>query len=248
MVIMEDILEIYDNYKNIGVKNRMITEGEEFRLVREYIDFRKNEFQPSEDKKLAIFLEAKVANAYPDIVFVEYSPENFVNWNDARAGLNKEDLKILYHIYTTGGIDSTGLVEQLGVKWKDTMLTIEKLSDADFILRDCKEWKVKDVKKLTTYKIEAVEAKLNKWNEVLQQSIINKNFASESYALSIMKTRPKEEILRKFRRFGVGVYLKNESGFKRVRKAKSVNMPVSFNSIYFNEWIGRIVNLKEEVY
>lgn len=243
---MEDIIEIYDNYNNIGMKNRIITEGEEFELVKEYVEFRKNEFQPTENKKLAIFLEAKVANAYPDIVFVEYSPESYMNWNEARAELNKEDLKILYHIYFTRGIDSKGLVKQLGVSWKEAMLAIEKLSDADFIIRSCKEWKIKDIKKLTTYKIEAVEAKLNKWDEVLQQSIINKNFASESYALSIMKTRPKEDILKRFEKFGVGVYLKNESGFKRIRKAKSVSMPISFTSIYFNEWIGRIMNLKEK--
>ncbi|MGX9756027.1 hypothetical protein ACWYRQ_07105 [Clostridioides difficile] len=240
---MKDIIEIYDNYNNIGVKNRTITEGKEIELVREYINFRKSEFQPTENRKLAIFLEAKVDNAYPDIVFVEYSPENYINWNEARAELNKDDLKILYHIYITGGIDSTGLVKQLGVNWKEAMLAIEKLSDADLIIRNYKKWKIKDEKKLTTYTIEAVEAKLNNWDEVLQQSIINKNFASESYALSIMKSKPKEETLKKFRKFGVGVYLKNENGFKRIKKARSVNMPVSFNSIFFNEWIGRIINL-----
>lgn len=243
---MNDIIEIYDNYNEIGVKNRTITEGEEIKLVREYIDFRKHTFQPTANKKLAIFLEAKIANAYPDIVFVEYSPENYMNWNGARAELTKEDLKILYHIYVTQGIDASGLVKQLGVNWKGTMLAIEKLYDADFIIRSCSEWKVKDLKKLTTYKIEAVEAKLNKWDEVLQQSILNKNFASESYALSIMKTKPKEDTLKKFRQFGVGVYLKNENGFNRIRKAKSLSMPVSFNSIYFNEWIGRIINLERE--
>lgn len=243
---MKDIIEVYNNYINIGVKNRTITEGEEIELVREYINFRKNEFQSTDNKKLAIFLETKVANAYPDIVFVEYSPENYVNWNKSRAELSQEDLKVLYHIYVTGGINATGLTTQLGVSWKEAMLAIEKLNDADFIIRSCKEWKIKDVTKLTTYKIEAVEAKLNKWDEVLQQSILNKNFASESYALSIMKTKPKEETLKKFRKFGVGVYLKNENGFKMIRKAKTLSMPVSFNSIYFNEWIGRIIHLKGE--
>lgn len=243
---MEDIIEVYNNYGNIGIQNRTITEGEEIELVREYIDFRKNEFQPANNRKLAIFLETKVANAYPDIVFVEYSPENYVNWNKSREELSQEDLKILYHIYATGGINATRLVSQLGINWKEAMLAIERLNDADFIVRSCQEWKIKNLEKITTYKIEAVEAKLNKWDEVLQQSILNKNFASESYALSIMKTRPKEETLKKFRKFGIGVYVKNENGFKRIRKAKTLKMPVSFNSIYFNELIGRIINAKGE--
>lgn len=242
---MKDIIEIYNNYNHIGIQNRIITEGEEIELVKEYIAFRKSEFKPREDKKMAIFIETKVANAYPDIVFVEYSPENYMNWNNARSELNKEDLKILYHIYAMNGIDSTGLVKELGVKWKETMLAIEKLSDANLITRSYQAWKVKDIKDITAYRIEAVEAKLNKWDEVLQQSIINKNFASESNALSIMKTKLKEETLNKFRKFGIGIVLKTESGFKRFKKARSVNMPISFNSIYFNEWIGRILNLGE---
>lgn len=243
---MQDIIEIYNNYNNIGIKNRTITEGTEINLVRDYINFRKNEFQSTNDRKLAIFLEAKVADSYPDIVFVEYSPENYINWNNTRSELNQADLKILYHIYATNGLDFTNIVRQLGVNWKDVSLSIEKLYDSDLIIRSCREWKIKDEKKISTYKIEAVEAKLNKWEEVLQQSIINKNFASESYALSMMKSRPKDEILNKFKKFGVGVYLKNEHGFKRIRKAKSNNIPVSFNSIYFNEWIGRIINLGKE--
>lgn len=72
---MKDILEIYDNYQTIGTKNRSITKGEEFNLVRQYIDYRKSTFQSSSEKKMAIFLETKVENSYPDIVFVEYNPD-----------------------------------------------------------------------------------------------------------------------------------------------------------------------------
>jgi len=102
-----------------------------------------------------------------------------------------------------------------------------------------------DEKKIATYKIEAVEAKLNQWEQVLQQSIINKNFASESYALSIAKSKPKDDILTKFKKFGVGVCLKNGDGFDVIKKAKKTEIPVSFNSIFFNEWIGRILNIRE---
>ena len=34
---MKDIIEIYNNYREVGIKNRTITEGQEMELVREYI-------------------------------------------------------------------------------------------------------------------------------------------------------------------------------------------------------------------
>lgn len=243
---MQDIIEIYDNYHNLGIKNRTITEGKEIELVREYIDFRKDRFQASSERKLAIFIESKVANSYPDIVFVEYNPENYSNWNSVRSTLGKEDFKVLYHIYAKGGLEALDLVSQLGITWKEAMLTIERLCDSKLIKRENNNWMLIDEKKISTYKIEAVEAKLNHWEQVLQQSIINKNFASESYALSIAKSKPKEETLLKFKKFGVGVYLKNGDTFDVVKKAKKTEIPVSFNSIFFNEWVGRILSTKGE--
>lgn len=238
---MTDIIEIYDNYTDIGILNRKITEGKEIELVREYINFRKNNFVASSNRKLAIFLESKVGNSYPDIVFVEFNPENYINWNDVRDGLLKEEYKILYHIYAQKGINSKELVKQLGFSWKEITLSIEKLYDSELITRKNQKWIAED-HKIMMYKIEAVEAKLNNWHEVLQQSIINKNFASESYALSLMQSKPKEDILYKFKRFGVGMYIKKGTLFERINKAKKVDIPVSFNSIVFNEWIGKIVS------
>ena len=97
--IVQNIIEIYDNYHDLGIRNRTITDGDEIELVKEYINYRKESFIPTLDKKLAIFLEAQVANAYPDIVFVEYNPENYADWNDIRSELGKQEMKILYHIY-----------------------------------------------------------------------------------------------------------------------------------------------------
>lgn len=238
---MNDIIEIYDNYHELGIMNRKITEGKEIELVKEYIQFRKQNFISTENKKLAIFIESKVNNSYPDIVFVEYDPENYSNWNETRGLLDNMNLKVLYHIYEKGGLESMDIVSQLGITWKDTMLAVEKLYDSSLILRDNGKWLVKDSGRITTHKIEAVEAKLNQWDRVLQQTIINKNFASESYVLSINSSNLKDDILDKFKRFGIGICLKSGENFEIIKKAKKISIPVSFNSIYFNEWIGRIL-------
>lgn len=245
-VIVQNIIEIYDNYHDLGIRNRTITDGDEIELVKEYINYRKESFIPTLDKKLAIFLEAQVANAYPDIVFVEYNPENYADWNDIRSELGKQEMKILYHIYMTGGLDFSDLVTQLGITWKDAGFCIERLYDSKLIKRENKQWMLVDEKKITTHKIEAVEAKLNQWEQVLQQSIINRNFASESYALSIAKSKPKKEVLNKFKKFGIGVYIKEGDSFNVIKEAKRNPIPVSFNSILFNEWVGRILNSGKE--
>ena len=68
---MQDIIEIYDNYHRFGIKNRKFTEGKELELVKDYILYRKERFHAHSEQKLAIFLESKIDNAYPDIVFVD---------------------------------------------------------------------------------------------------------------------------------------------------------------------------------
>ncbi|MEY8430639.1 hypothetical protein AALC75_08945 [Lachnospiraceae bacterium 48-42] len=244
---MKDIIEIYNNYREVGIKNRTITEGQEMELVREYIKYRKDSFQGSPDRKMVIFLETKVDSSYPDIVFVEYNPNNYENWNRARGLLEKRDLKILYHLYSMGGGELSDLVTQLGVTWKDAGLAVERLHDSQLITRNCGKWTLIDYRQISTRTIQAVEAKINKLDEVLQQGIINRNFASESYALSILKSKPKKETLAKFKKFGVGLCVKNGDAFEVVKTAKQSHIPVSFNSILFNEWIGRILNLGGEV-
>jgi len=243
---MKDIIEIYDGHGKYGIKNRTITEGKEIELVREYISYRKETFRACEDKKMAIFLESKVSNAYPDIVFVEYNPENYLDWPQVRTKLEKVDLKILYHVYAMGELNFNDIVNQLGVTWKEASLAIERLCDSRLVKRESGSWKIYDCSKISTSKIEAVEAKMNQWDQVLQQSIINKNFASESFALSIAKSKPNKEVLNKFKKFGIGVCLKNGDNFEIIKKAKRVNIPVSYNSIVFNEWIGRILNCSED--
>ena len=49
---------------------------------------------------MAILGETKIGNAYPDIVFVEYNPDNYADWNNYRTLLDTKDYKVLFHLYT----------------------------------------------------------------------------------------------------------------------------------------------------
>jgi hypothetical protein len=243
---MNEIVEIYDNYKDVGISTRKITQGREFNLVKQFIDYKKDAYIPSENSNMAIFIEPKVNNSYPDIVFVEYDPNNYVNWQSTRNELLSSDLKILYHIYVSKRIDSTAIVSQLGVTWKETMLSIEKLYDSELISRTNNGWYIRNINSISLKRIEAVEAKIEKLDDVFQQALLNKNFASESYILSIRNNRLPQNKLSLFNKFGIGIYLQDKEGFQVLKKSNKSSIPVGFNSIYFNEWIGRILNRNDE--
>ncbi|NSW92087.1 MAG: winged helix-turn-helix transcriptional regulator [Firmicutes bacterium] len=242
---MNDIIEIYDEYRDLGIKTRKITQGCEFNLVREFIQFRKNEFKSSTTNKLAIFIEPKINNSYPDIVFVEYNPDCFENWNIERNNLSAIEFKVLYYIYIKEQINANEIVSQLGISWKDTMLSIEKLYDAKLIKRSKCNWCIRNKDIFGVKKIEAVEAKINKLDNVFQQALVNKSFASESYVLSNLGQNVFELKIDRYEKFGIGFYsLNHNKGFEVLIKPKKVSIPVSFSSIYFNEWIGRVLMMR----
>lgn len=241
---MCDIIEVYDEYKKIGINTRKITQGLEFDLVKEFIQFRKNKFKPTNTNNLMIFLEPQINNSYPDIVFAEYNPLGFENWNHLRLKLTKIDYKICYHIYVTKRIGAEIIVKQLGITWKDTMLSIERLYDAGLITRLKNNWCIRDKNIFSVKKIQAVEAKINNLNIVFQQALINKNFASESYILSNMNKNIDISKIKRYSEFGIGIYSQQDKKFNLITKSAKSSIPVSFSSIYFNEWIGKVLMTK----
>jgi hypothetical protein len=236
------IIEVLDNYHNIGILTRQKTAGVEFDMVKSFIDYRKNTYKDKPDKKLAIFVEPKIYNSYPDIIFAEYNPFAFENWSKARNILQLIDLKILNYIYVCQKVSSQTIILELKVKYKDLLFSLERLFDARLIERNNQNWVILNKDFVGIKKVEAIEAKVSKWNEVLQQALLNKNFASESWILSKLQGEPKEEIVTKIADFGIGIYLFNNVEFSRASRAKKSKFPTNYNSLVINEWIGKILN------
>jgi len=238
---MTGIIEVHDKYKDIGIKARKITQGTEFDLVKDFIEYKKNVFKPTNNKNLMIFIEPQINNSYPDIVFVEYNPNGFENWSPSRFNLNKIDYKICYHIFVSKRIKAEDIILQLGITWKEALLSIERLYDAGVIIRSNKNWCIKDNSIFSVKKIQAVEAKINDLNNVFQQALVNKNFASESYVLSNMNKNIESSKIKRYGDFGIGLYSQLDNKFKLISKSQKTTIPASFSSIYFNEWIGKIL-------
>lgn len=237
---MNKIIE-FNSKSNILTRNQ--TQGVELELVNRFINYRKNKFEHDNKNRninMAIFEELKVETSYPDIIFVEYNKDNFDNWNENRKKLNKQDLKILYHIYMKNGISNTQLKKQLGINDSVILDAITRLLDAKMIERNNKLWNIRDRKNFFAItKIETVEAKINQWNSALTQAINNLRFSSECYVLSNTKQEPNNITKDKFDNLGIGMYQEKNKNFNLIMKARKNKIPNSYSSLVIEEIIGK---------
>lgn len=237
------IIEVYNNYSFLGINSRPITEGQEFDMVSEFINFKKEVFKPTSQKQMAIFIETKINDAYPDVVFTEYNPRFYEQWNDNRNKLSTTDLKLLHFIFSKRNVTSQKIIKELSIQYKSLLQSLEALIDAQLINRKDGCWIVPNRNEVFGVKrIEAVEAKISKWDEVMQQAIVNKAFASESFVLSKRKREPDTEVVGRISAFGIGIYLYDNKQFSCYAQASHNRFPSNYNSIYLNECIGRILN------
>lgn len=236
-------IEVYNNYSSLGIVSRPITYGEEFEMVQQFIDFKKNSFKEQTNKQLAIFIETKINDAYPDVIFAEYDPCKYEKWNVSRKNLSTPDLKLLHYLYVNRDVTSRKIINDLSIQYKTLLHSLEALLDAGLISRSNECWNILDRENLfAVNKIEAVEAKISKWDAVMQQAILNKSFASESFVLSKCKREPNDDIVKRISSFGIGIYLFDDYHFSRVARAKRNRFPSNYNSVYLNECIGKILN------
>lgn len=236
-------IEIFDrNMPDIGLFSRTTTQGEEIELVLEFIDYYCSVFlKHNKINNLAVFIEPRVASGFPDIVFASYSPKIVDNWSEEREKLDTYDLKVLSHLLLSKGCSGSQLISDLKFSEKQVAQSIEKLLDAKMIIRMDKVWKAKELNKIYSIKkLISIEAKMTDMKKVVEQSLINTWFASESYALTSV-CNPQGNTLKNFREQGIGLYCKSR-GFKKVVEAQKLSLPSSYLSLQFNEWIGKAMN------
>lgn len=235
---MDRIILFDKDMPNIGLNVRSVTQGEEFELVKQFIDYYQTRFlKDNKVNNLAVFIEPHIASGFPDIVFASYSPAVLDNWTDARKKLTVVELKVLSFLLMKTGINGSTIMSTLKLPEKQVLKSLEKLLDANLICRKNKAWYPNDLGKFYSIKkLVSIEAKMSNLNRVAEQTFINTWFASHSYALTNIAT-PKIGTVQKFESSGIGLYCKT-NGFKKVVEAKRLSLPSSYLSLQFNEWIG----------
>lgn len=238
---MDRTIVFNQNIEDIGLYTRTVTQGEEIELVKEFIEYYVHLFlKNNKVNNLAIFVEPKIASGFPDIVFASYSPEIINNWSGAREKLDTIDLKVLSHLIMARGCTGSALIMNLRLPEKSTLQSLEKLLDAHMVYRSKGMWVPAALKKIYSIKkLVSVEAKMNDMRKVAEQSLINTWFASQSYAVTSI-SNPQSTTIKKFEKQGTGLYCKRK-GFKKVVEAQKLELPSSYLSLQFNEWIGKAV-------
>ncbi len=227
-----------EDIPKINLHCRKILRGPETALVRDFIDYYVDKFlSKNVQDSLAVFIEPHIISGFPDIVFALYNPKIFDKWNKYRVELNTSDLKLFLFIKVKKKISGKMIIDLLKLPEKQTITSLEKLLDAGLIIREKKQWipaklsEIYGIKKLIS-----IEAKLNNMKRVAEQSFINTWFASQSYALSNTINTP-FNMLEEFKRCGIGLYCKDKP-FKKILEAQKFELPSSYISLQFNEWIG----------
>ena len=241
---MDKVMFFSESIPEIGLKARKSIEGSEYKLVENFVEFKVTKFERMKNRKinLAIFSEPLIETGFPDIVIAEYDPNTFEKWSSNRSKLGLADLKVLNHIIYIGETQGLEIQQQLGIESKLLLTVIEKLLDAGLIIRQANKWKAKRLKDIYGIKrLVAIEAKMSNWGGVFGQAQLNKWFASESYTLSPV-AQPTDKIVKRSEELGVGIYVSNSKGIKKIRTSPVTPLPACYGSLLFNEWIGRRLN------
>ena len=235
---MERITVFNESIPQIGLFSRTITKGEEYNMVLAFADYYCCKFLcDNKRSNLAVFIEPRIASGFPDIVFASYLPSIIDTWNEYRKDIDVNDLKLLSFLLQTGGASGIQLLSMLKLPEKQTLVSLEKLLDANLINYKQQQWLPKDVRKIfCVKKLVSVEAKIGSISRVMEQSYINTWFASHSFALTSVIS-PRDETIESFSQRGLGLYCKRKS-FHKVIDARRLRLPSSYQSLQFNEWIG----------
>jgi len=238
---MNQILILNESRPEIGLYLRNTTMGSELTLVEQFIEYYCTNFlQNNKKSQLAVFVEPRIESGFPDVVFASYLPSIINNWSEKREKLDTYDLKLLSYICYSQNTSGAKIITKLGFPEKQTIISLEKLMDAKLISFKSGCWsinKLRDIFSIT--KLIAVEAKLNDISKVVEQSFHNTWFASHVYALT-NASNPNKETVRMLNKYGVGLYCKG-SEFRKFVDAKQHNLPSSYLSYQFNEWIGKAI-------
>lgn len=223
------------NNMSINLRARTSTKGEEFNMVNGFIDEFLNN---SKRKNIAIFIEPLLPSGYPDIVIVEFSSMQKALPNMARERLDSTDLKILFHILQHNSIHKTQIEKELGYSKRQVEKTLASLIKSEMIQVSSTGNYVrkKEIKSFfKVKKIVSIEAKIGKWHDVIEQSYTNQWFSSESYVL--LNNRPTAQCELMCKEEGTGIIYMNNNIYQILVESAHRDLPISYISLLFNEWI-----------
>lgn len=190
-----------------------------------------------------VLIETYAEMGIPDVLIIEYDSSKITNhYCESRKALSKDHLKILHHIWTSGrpGKTTLDLVNELGFSKKRIISACETLRLADLLSRKGERFTVQKRKdNFFIQRIISIEAKMGNVRKVVEQALINLNFASHSYVLlphEKITSRTKDNIPDQ-----LGLLGQKDEKTIRSKPAKKFGIPSSYFSWMINEYVGQKV-------
>ena len=235
--IMTSKMPIEGPRKSGSLASRRPTLGPENDLVMAFVSTCLPE--PPAGQLLKVFHEPAIESGFPDVVAVYADISTMERWLPSRPALTREDVRVAHFVATAGDCNSERINQFFGRSGKTA---VNRLTKAGFLLQSGDQWEMVPVDQIfAVRRLIAIEAKINAWKEGLEQAFKNTWFASESYLL-LPKLPKRLSVMEETRRLGVGMAVLGTKLDSSVVASKQDNIPKSYASWLFNEWVWRAVN------
>jgi len=220
--------------KIAGLTLRRHREGPETDLIEWFLQ--ESHIKVPRGCAATIFREPQLSSGFPDLVIVVWKPSTTESWSLSRAKLTSADIQIMSYLAQAGPRSEQDIDEIFGHKLASRSLA--RLSEARLIRSTKTYWMARALSNVfATKHIIAIEAKIHKWRDALNQANLNKWFASSSCIL-IPKIATTTLLIEKASHFGIGVRVSEQRELD-TRNIPLARIPMSHASWLFNEWAWR---------
>ena len=217
---------------DLGARFRRKRPGPELDLVESFL--RAMPLRIPRGCRATAFREPRLESGFPDLVIVVWRERITHDWRSERISLKSHDLRLMHFLHKTRRAREDEIVAYFG---RRAIASIGRLYDAAMIRLLGAAWIPCALRSsFATSKIIAVEAKVGKWTEVLNQAHLNTWFASKSYVL--VPHLPSQPQLAEAQRLGIGVCSLDNLKIREV-DSESTRLPRSYASWMLNDWAWR---------
>jgi hypothetical protein len=216
------------------ILGRQARPGPEANLVEQFLlDL---PFDTQRNCRVTVFREPRLQSGFPDLVAVLWHEPTTRLWDEARAGISADDVRLVHFLASHGPRDEEGLAHMFQRRVK-TILT--RLAALHLVYECGGFWRASALSRcFAVRQIIAFEAKVSDWRAGLRQASLNRWFASESYVL-LPGVRNQKDLLDEAKALGVGVWIAGDLQPILRSSSSCARQPVSYASWLFNEWSWR---------
>lgn len=211
-----------------GTVFRRTLPGPELELVERFLQSMPLVHAP--DSRVTVLREPGLESGFPDIVIVVWRHARTARWDDSRLALVPDDLRLMHNLFQRRRATRSELEANFGTR--AVRGSLERLHQSRLVRLCGSAWTPCAFERIfAATKIIAVEAKIGKWRDVVNQARMNKWFASKSY---VLVPRVSNEQLQEAQRLGLGVLLPEQD---RMREwgAPAAPLPRSYASWVVND-------------